>query len=77
MPAVGRFGSKIDDWGLAGGATYRWENFYVGAAAGWSKDKDGVLDARRVSDVSIGWGGYLGREGETVQFAIRTPLTAQ
>ena len=34
-----RFGSDIDTWGIAGGATYRWTNFYVGGALGWSKDK--------------------------------------
>ena len=45
--------------------------------AGWSKDADGLLDLRRIQEIRIGWGGYLGRQGETVQFTIRTPLTAQ
>ena len=34
-----RFGSNIDTWGLTGGATYRWSNFYIGAAGGVSKDQ--------------------------------------
>jgi autotransporter-associated beta strand protein len=34
-----RIGSKIDAWGIAGGATYRWTDFYIGGALGWSKDK--------------------------------------
>lgn len=25
--------------------------------AGWSKDADGILDLKRVSDIRIGWGG--------------------
>jgi hypothetical protein len=41
--------------------------------AGWSKDADGLLDARRVSDVSVGWGGYLGAEGERVGFSVALP----
>ena len=34
-----RYSSDIDIWGIAGGATYRWTDFYVGGALGWSKDK--------------------------------------
>ena len=41
--------------------------------AGWSQDADGVLDKSRVSDVSIGWGGYLGTEGEEVRFQLARP----
>jgi hypothetical protein len=41
--------------------------------AGWSKDADGVLDSKHVSDIRIGWGGYLGAEGETVQFSVALP----
>lgn len=41
--------------------------------AGWSQDNDGVLDARRVGDIRIGWGGYLGAEGERVQFSVAVP----
>ncbi|MBL9136076.1 MAG: hypothetical protein JNK85_09420 [Verrucomicrobiales bacterium] len=41
--------------------------------AGWSKDGDGHLDPRRIQDVRIGWGGYLGAEGEKVVFSVRLP----
>ena len=34
-----RFGSNVDSWGLAGGLTYRWSGFWLGAAGGWSNDK--------------------------------------
>jgi len=33
-----RFGSDIDVWGIAGGATYRSAGFYVGGALGWSRN---------------------------------------
>lgn len=41
--------------------------------AGWSRDADGQLDAHRISDIRIGWGGYLGREGEEVRFSVALP----
>ncbi len=41
--------------------------------AGWSKDGDGELDAGRVDEIRIGWGGYLGAEGERVQFRVALP----
>ena len=41
--------------------------------AGWSRDSDGVLDLRRVSEIRIGWGGYFGTEGEQVQFSVALP----
>jgi hypothetical protein len=41
--------------------------------AGWSKDADGVLDVKRVSAISIGWGGYFGAEDEKVQFSVALP----
>ena len=41
--------------------------------AGWSKDADGVLDAKRVADIRIGWGGYFGTEGEKIQFSVALP----
>jgi hypothetical protein len=31
------------------------------------------LDPKRVSDIHIGWGGYLGTEGEKVQFSVALP----
>ena len=43
--------------------------------AGWSKDSDGVLDPHRIEDIRIGWGGYLGREGERVAFRFDLPQT--
>jgi hypothetical protein len=41
--------------------------------AGWSKDADGVLDAQRVGDIRIGWGGYFGAQHEKVQFSVALP----
>jgi hypothetical protein len=43
--------------------------------AGWSQDSDGELDLKRVSEVRIGWGGYLGTEGERVEFSVALPQT--
>ncbi|MFO0888943.1 MAG: hypothetical protein U0790_07315 [Isosphaeraceae bacterium] len=42
--------------------------------AAWTQDSDGVLDLTRVSDVSVGWGGYLGAEGEPVRFDVTPPM---
>ncbi len=39
----------------------------------WSKDADGTLDLARVSAIRIGWGGYLGSEGETVELDVAPP----
>ncbi|MFA6545642.1 MAG: glycosyl hydrolase [Limisphaerales bacterium] len=43
--------------------------------AGWSKagGRDGVPDLKRISDIRVGWGGYLGAEGEKVQFSVALP----
>lgn len=41
--------------------------------AGWSKDADGILDPRKVADVRIGWGGYLGTQGEKIAFQVALP----
>ncbi len=41
--------------------------------AGWSKDVDGELDLKQVSEIRIGWGGYLGTEGESVEFSVALP----
>ncbi len=41
--------------------------------AGWSKDADGMLDLKRVSEIRVGWGGYLGAEGEKVEFSLALP----
>jgi hypothetical protein len=44
--------------------------------ASWSKDADGVLDLQRVEDIRVGWGGYLGTEGEKVRFSVALPQVA-
>jgi hypothetical protein len=41
--------------------------------AGWSRDPDGLLDPARITDISVGWGGYLGSEGEHVEFQLVPP----
>ncbi len=41
--------------------------------AGWSKDADGVLDLSKVGEIRVGWGGYLGTEGEKIQFSLALP----
>jgi hypothetical protein len=41
--------------------------------AGWTKDADGVLDPKRISEIRVGWGGYLGAEGEKVRFSAALP----
>ena len=44
--------------------------------AGWSHAGDGILDPGKVSGLSIGWGGYVGTEGETVRFQVGQPEVA-
>jgi hypothetical protein len=41
--------------------------------AGWAKDDNGRLDLGRVSEIRVGWGGYLGRNGERVEFSVALP----
>lgn len=41
--------------------------------AGWSKDADGILDLRRISEARVGWGGYYGQAGESVEFSVALP----
>jgi hypothetical protein len=41
--------------------------------AGWSKDSDGELDLARVDEVRVGWGGYLGSEGEKIEVTLALP----
>ncbi len=41
--------------------------------AGWSKDANGRLDLGEVTEIRIGWGGYLGREGERIEFSLAAP----
>jgi hypothetical protein len=44
--------------------------------AGWSSGKNPHLDLSRVAEVRLGWGGYLGSEGERVQFSVALPRAA-
>lgn len=41
--------------------------------AGWSRDADGRLDASRIEEIRIGWGGYYGATGERVEFSTAVP----
>jgi hypothetical protein len=41
--------------------------------AGWSKSGDGHLDRKRISELRIGWGGYLGTQDEAVRFMLAQP----
>lgn len=41
--------------------------------AGWAVDPNGKLDLDQIVGISIGWGGYLGTEGEQVEFATAAP----
>ena len=54
-----------------------WDHTFVALnrfkLAGWSQDADGILDLKKVSDILIGWGGYLGAESEKVQFSVALP----
>ena len=43
------------------------------ARAGWETNPPGALDWARVRDIRVGWGGYTGREGETVVFTTSAP----
>lgn len=47
-----------------------WTRFQL---AGWSKDRNGQLDLDQVTDIRIGWGGYLGSEGERIEFSLAQP----
>jgi len=38
--------------------------------AGWSQDENGRLDPATVSEIRIGWGGYLGAQDEVVEFSL-------
>lgn len=47
------------------------------ATAHWSLIQDKPLDLSQISAVRIGWGGYFGSAGETVQFSCAIPELAQ
>jgi hypothetical protein len=38
--------------------------------AGWSKDPGGHLDLSQITSIRVGWGGYLGVEGEKLEFTL-------
>ena len=44
-----------------------WSRFQL---AGWSKVTGGSLNTSAISAVNFGWGGYLGAEGEKVEFKL-------
>jgi hypothetical protein len=44
--------------------------------AGWSHDQNGHLDLSSITEVRVGWGGYIGTEGEKVEFTLSLPQTA-
>jgi hypothetical protein len=44
--------------------------------AGFSAGPDGPFDFSAVSGILIGWGGYKGAEGDTVEFTIGNPEVA-
>lgn len=44
--------------------------------AGWSQDQNGHLDLSSITEVRVGWGGYLGAEGEKVEFSLSLPQIA-
>lgn len=43
------------------------------APVAWCKAGDRVLDRSRLVELRIGWGGYLGREGERLEFSLAAP----
>jgi hypothetical protein len=44
--------------------------------AGWSTDTNARLDLAEITEIRVGWGGYLGEEAETVEFTISPPTIA-
>lgn len=39
--------------------------------AGWSKDPNAQMDLDKIKEFRVGWGGYFGQEGETVEFSVQ------
>ena len=71
-------GDFITETGRSLAAPGREQSFVVLSRfqlAGWSKDADGILNLKRVSDIRIGWGGYFGVEHEKIQFSVALPQT--
>ncbi len=54
-----------------------WDRTYLPIAsfnlAGWSKDANGLLDLDKIADIRVGWGGYFGKENESIQFSTTQP----
>lgn len=44
--------------------------------AGWNTAPGGALNLAAITDLRVGWGGYLGAEGETIEFTLRPPEAA-
>ncbi|MDD8052193.1 MAG: hypothetical protein PHG55_12690, partial [Verrucomicrobiota bacterium] len=61
-------------------ASAGWGQIYVPLGnfqlQGWSADENGRLDLDEITQVSIGWGGYFGEAGETIEFRCRPPELA-
>jgi len=45
--------------------------------APWAQDTNTRLDLAEISHLSIGWGGYFGRDGERVEFSVALPQVAR
>jgi hypothetical protein len=43
--------------------------------AGWVKGPDKSIDLTAIATMRIGWGGYYGKEGESVMFSTSAPAT--
>jgi hypothetical protein len=41
--------------------------------AGWSQAQEADLDRSSIVAISLGWGGYIGSEGDTIEFAVSDP----
>jgi hypothetical protein len=44
--------------------------------AGWSTDTNSRLDLAEITEIRVGWGGYLGEAAETEEFTISPPTIA-
>jgi len=42
--------------------------------AGWSETSDNEFDLSQITSISLGWGGYLGKEGEKISFSVSPPV---
>ena len=51
-----------------------WSRF---ARAGWATAGADQLDLRQVTQINVGWGGYLGTAGEQIEYTIAAPQVFQ